>query len=301
MSKIARPIRASVAFSPLAPALPRVFALGRALALGLGLAPGLVVALGVALTFTLTIGAEPASASIRNFGYVYGSDVLNEGAVELEPWTTFRLGRERFYARVDHRLELEAGVTDRLQAAFYLNWTAIQREDAGGTRDSEFEWNGISLEWKYKLADPVAQPLGVALYVEPSFGPAESEIEGKLILDSRRGDWYGAFNAVFEHEWDYAAAETEREAALEGDLGICRFVGPAVAGGIEVRSVNEIPAGEGLESSVLFTGPVFRYAADSFWLTATVLAQIAAFEGKTKDGLDLARHERVEARLLLGV
>ncbi len=260
---------------------------------------GIWIPFTLAVAIILSLLPLPARATERRFGYVYGSSVLNRGSVEFEPWTTLRLGRADFYRRLDHRLEFEAGVTDRLQMAWYLKWTA-KNEQVDTGRSSSFEWTGVSWEWKYKLTDPVADPVGFALYFEPGFGPTEAEVEGKVILDSRRGQWYTAFNAGAEHEWEFAEDETEREVALEADLGIAYYLTPGLSTGIEVRNHNAIPSGEGLESSALFAGPVLSYAAESWWTTITILPQIAALKGETKDGLVLDGHERIEVRVLLG-
>jgi hypothetical protein len=253
----------------------------------------------LALLAALAASPDPSFATERRFGYVYGSSTLNPGSVEVEPWTTLRLGREEAYRGFDQRVEFEAGLTDRLQTAFYLNWTAVS-EEVDGVLASESTWKGVSSEWKLKFTDPVADPVGFALYLEPGFGPTEAEVEGKVILDSRRGDWYAAFNAGADHEWEFEADETEREVGIDLDLGIAYSLTPALSAGIEMHSPTTIPAGEEVESSALFAGPVLSYAAESWWTTITVLPQIHAWKGATKDGLALDDHERVEIRILLG-
>lgn len=253
----------------------------------------------LALVWLLSAHAGAAHATERTFGYVYGSDVLNPGSVELEPWTTMRLGRADFYRRFDQRIEFEAGLTSRLQTAFYLNWSAVNAETETGRAES-VTWGGVSSEWKLKLADAVADPVGFALYFEPGFGPEEAEVEGKAILDARRGNWYAALNLGADHEWEFEEDETEREIGLEADLGISYKLSRTLSTGLEMRSVSTIPSGEDLESSALFLGPVLSYAGESWWTTVTILPQVKGLEGATKDGLDLADHERVEIRILLG-
>jgi hypothetical protein len=54
--------------------------------------------------------ALPAAATNRSFVYAQESRVLAPGESELEPWTTFRAGRTRYYSAVDGRLELEHGL-----------------------------------------------------------------------------------------------------------------------------------------------------------------------------------------------
>jgi hypothetical protein len=264
-----------------------------ALALNTGLLAGALACLFI---------PTEATATERHFTYTYGSAVLNRGDVEVEPWTTLRVERSGFYARFDQRLEVEVGLAERLQSSWYLNLTAINQE-IEGARASKFEFAGVSSEWKYKLADPVADPFGAALYGELTAGPSESELEAKLILDKHLGALVAAFNLTAEHEWIYESAETEREFVLELDGGLACFLSPALTAGLEIRSHSDWESAEGwgMQHSALFAGPALSYAQPAWWAALTILPQIAAIEGATDGGLVLDGHERVEARLIFGV
>ncbi len=240
-------------------------------------------------------------ASQRRFTYTYGSDVLNPGALELEPWTTFRVGRDAFYSRLDHRLEFEVGLTDRLQTAWYFNFRSVT-EDTDAARVTAFEWGGVSWEWKYKVLDSVADPIGLALYFEPSFAPHESELEAKLIFDKRIGNFYAAVNTVFEHEWVYEnKGKAEREIAIELDLGLTYLITSELSAGVEARNRNFVPEG-GFASSALFAGPVVSYGTGRWWATLSALPQLPALKkNDTGSTFILDEHERFNARLLFGM
>jgi hypothetical protein len=226
----------------------------------------------------------PSSASERHFTYTYESSVLRAGGREIEPWNTFRLGRDDFYARLDTRLETELGLTDRLQTSVYLNLSARAYDTPQG-RQSSTTLAGVSSEWKLKLKDPVADPVGLALYGELSGGPEEAELEAKLILDKRAGRFLTAFNLSAEHEWEFAEAGlTEHETKLELVAGGCYFVTPGLTAGLE-----------------LFLGPSLSYSREGWWVAASVLPQLRALSGATSGHLDLAEHEKVELRFLFGV
>ena len=247
-----------------------------------------------------------AEATDRPFTYTYGSDVLFPGLFELEPWTTVRAGRDNFFIQLDHRLEFEFGLTRRLQTAFYLNFSAVNQDvvnlDGSVQRVSEFHWTGISWEWKYKLFDSLADPIGVGFYFEPAFGPTEASLEFKLILDKRIGDFYAAFNAVAEQEWSFEHTTTQREFDLELDLGLTYFFLPKLAAGIEAVSHNDFPTGGGWEHSALFLGPVVSYLAGKWWATLTVLPQLPApKKNDTGSTYILDSHERINARLIFGI
>jgi hypothetical protein len=257
------------------------------------------------LAFALAFILVPAlaSANERHFTYTYETAVLSRGQKEIEIWTTPRIGRDTYFYRLDERVELEVGVTDRWQLALYLNATAQAAEVSPGVIATETEFEGVSLENKIKLMDPVADAVGLGLYAELGIGPTETEIELKLLLDKRLGNLHVAANLVgeleleAEGEMEEMEVELEREMALEIDLGATYFVTPAVGIGAEVRNLNVFAEGE-LEYSALFAGPVISYATEDWWLAFTVQAQLPSLAGHHSGSRVLDDREKVEARLL---
>jgi len=250
-------------------------------------------------SLVLLTSAPDASASERRFTYTHESGTLAAGERELEPWSTFRIGRDDFYNRIDSRLELEFGLTERLQTAWYLNLTGVTK-DEGNVRTTEVEHAGVSWEWKYKLTDPVADAIGTAVYLEGTGAPHEAEIEAKLIVDKRMGKVLVAANLVGEQEWKFETQDTETETILALDLGVAYFVSPTVALGLEIRDDNVIEHGE-WEASAVFVGPVVSWSSEAVWAALSVLPQVANLKKEEGAGaLDLAHHERVNARLIFG-
>jgi len=247
------------------------------------------------------VAGTTATASERHFTYTYESGVLPPGGREIEPWITFRLGRDDFYSRLDTRLEAELGISDRLQTAIYLNLSARSFDTPSG-RQSSTTLDGVSSEWKLKLADPVADPVGLAVYGELSGGPSEAEIEAKLILDKRHGRWLTALNVVFEHEWEFEqAGETLQESIVEIDAAAAFFIRPGLTAGLELRSHTVLPPEAGPTRSALFLGPTVSYSREGWWVAVTVLPQLRALKGASQGRLDLEEHEKVEARVLFGL
>jgi hypothetical protein len=267
----------------------------------------ILVPAAMAVATLVSVFAADAEASQRRFTYTYESLVLNQGEVEIEPWTTFRIGKEDYYVRMDQRVEFEIGVTNSLQTALYLNWRNTSAQ-VGDEMESELEWKGISNEWKWKLRDPVADPFGFALYFEWSASTNEAEIETKVIADKRAGNWLFAFNGVFEPEWEFEVEESEVEAeneiSFEFDLAGAYFLNAHTSLGIEVRNHNlYLPEDGGYQHSALFAGPVVSYSAETWWAALTVLPQIAKLKGSEADegnDLVLSELEKVEVRLLMG-
>ncbi|MES1182742.1 MAG: hypothetical protein ABUL60_02950, partial [Myxococcales bacterium] len=128
--------------------------------------------LAAPLAVSAVLFSQSAVASNRSFVYAQESRVLAPGESELEPWTTFRVGRSRYYSALDGRLELEHGLAPGLQLALYWNFSTEARDVVQDSltrelaRVSESEFASASAELKYQLSDPTADALGSALYLE---------------------------------------------------------------------------------------------------------------------------------------
>lgn len=257
----------------------------------------------IAVTASLFAGA--ASANDRHFGYVYESGVLAPGAKELEVYTTVRAGREDYFSAVDHRLSFEVGMAEHLMTAFYLNMRNTSAEDpATGEILTGFAWKGFSNEWKLKLMDPSADPIGLALYGEITYNTDELELEPKLILDKQVGKWLFAANFIAEFELEAEPDEMElEEIAPDITLGASYEISKGFHAGLEVRNHNAFvmaPSGDyEHEFSALYAGPVVSYATESWWMTFTLMPQLPALS-KAEGGsiLVLDDGEKINARLL---
>jgi hypothetical protein len=261
------------------------------------------------LALSLALLSGSAAASERSFVYTQESRVLAPGDSELEPWTTFRAGRDRYYSALDGRLELERGMAAHLQLALYWNFQTRTRDvvadELTGTlaRVSSSEFASASLELKYQLSDATADALGSALYLETTLGPSESELEARLIFDRSVGNWLFAGNLVAEYELEPLrtdeGSELETALVLEPQLG-ARYALPGGFGaGIELRAPLGV-AGEA-DSATLFGGPVLSWADRRFWASLGVEPQLLAFSGKSPGSrLDLDEHERLEVRVIAG-
>src|SRR4029079_17485075 len=140
----------------------------------------------------------------------------------------------------------------------------------------------ISSEWKYQLSDPVANAIGSALYLEVLANTNELEFEGRVILDRRVGKWMFAFNAMGEYELEFASEGVLTETKFEADLGAGYFLNNHLFAGLEVREQTVFTGTSGLETSVLFGGPVLSWASRGYWATLTFLPQLTALYGATQ-------------------
>jgi hypothetical protein len=265
----------------------------------------------------LILATFSSPAQDRIFNYTYQSLVLGKGQRELEVWNTFRWGRSEYFRAFDNRIEFEVGLGSRLQTAFYLNiGTASVKQlsyesTASGTGQPVpvSTWSlgtetevSFSNEWKYKIADPVADAVGLALYGEYTVSAKGIELEPRVILDKSYGAAIVAFNAAGEFEFEKqleqdGTEQTATESGLELTLAGSWELARGVHLGAEIVNRNGFEEGT-LLHSVLFGGPTIAYAQQDFWINLTILPQLVALKGATENGLALDIYERLETRLL---
>lgn len=245
-----------------------------------------------------------AHADERRFTYVYeASSVLPEDGLEFEQWITARAGREGGdYNRWEFREELEYGITDRLTTAVYLSFQDEyfhpDEDNLEGEEVENFEFAGISSEWKYQLINPHTSPVGLLIYGEGTIDSDEAELEEKIIISSNFAeDWVFATNVIFEQEWEFEGSETEKEGKLELTAGLSYSFHPKWSAGVEIRNVREYEELqlEDEELTAWYLGPNIHYGAPTWWATLTAMPQIG-LEGSR----NLEDAERVNVRLIVG-
>ncbi|SFS08710.1 hypothetical protein SAMN05216570_2447 [Dyella sp. OK004] len=263
---------------------------------------GLHALLSVALLGLALSGQATAEES--QFGYTYTTDLLPQGAKEVEQWMTWRHRKVAgSFDQLDGRTEVEYGLTDRLQVAMYANYvwsSAYHNGPFGQTTPPEplsydqpgpdqhynaKRFVGISGEAIYRLWSPYTDPLGVAVYVEPTIGPAFREVETKLILQKNYLDdrLTLATNFTYAPEWRYQETDGQpghKTWQEETDVNVSfaasyRFRENWSAG---VEFINEHEYNSynfNRESnSGYFFGPAIHYGGKRFFITATFLEQL---------------------------
>ena len=254
-----------------------------------------------------------ARADEKRFTYSYEPETLPGGAWEFEQWVTLRTQRtkgddvkQQNYNKWELREELEYGVTDNYSVALYLNTAAESFRDFSQNPPadtSSFKFVGISIENRYMVLNPANHAVGLTLYLEPRVSGDEAEVEQKIILGQRYGDWKWAFNLTHATEWKDNLHTTEGE--LEASFGIARDFSKHWAVGLELRDHNELPDYRTWENTALFLGPVVSYRQEKWWAALTVMPQIYGVNfGENPDAnhhLELEGHERVNVRLVFGI
>lgn len=270
------------------------------------------------LTLLLILSTAVASFSQdRLFAYTYQTNVLNKGDFDLEFQNTLSAGKAGAYSpyvfgrHLDQRLEFEVGLGRKVQTAFYLNSELFNFADTSSTELNQELKISFSNEWKWKLSDPMANKIGVALYEELEVGGNNFESETKIIIDKRWQKDLIAFNivgiyeiekGVFRDGANKTLAEWTHSSPVEFYLGYLHFIKPLIGLGVEIRNNNDITKEDGWVNSVVFAGPALHASVDKFFANVSVLPQIANLH-KTEaapGNRDLAGYEAVEIRALIG-
>ena len=283
------------------------------------------VALGTVL---LGLTATPAYADENYFGYSYGAETLPKGKSEAYLWLTDRRGKAAgHYDAQDYKIELEHGLTDRVQVSGYVNFESHhirglepELEDV----DRDFGFNGLQASVKYNVLSPYKDGIGLSFYVEPGWSrihkvegerTTEFELELKAILQKNFLDdrliW--ATNLTLEPEWEKEKevdplsgrkkTEWEKELAIEVTTGLSYRVASNWFLGAEGRYHSEYPdwtSGLHREHYAFFAGPTIHYGGKKWWFTATYLPQIYGSPHEPGRRLHLDEHEKREIRFKLG-
>jgi hypothetical protein len=261
------------------------------------------------LALGLALAAGTAAAAERAFVYAEQSPVLTPGTSELEPWTTFSVGRERYYSELDGRLGLERGISRALQVSLFWSFETRTRDvivdDLTGKlgRVSESELSGASLQAKYQLSDPVLDLVGSALLLETTLSPGKSELAASVALDRALqrllvvANIAAAYRLVPVRSAD--GSELETSFVLEPRLGASWTLPAGFRAGVELRAPFGLAGAE--DGAALFGGPTLAWATEGFWATLGALPQLIAFSGKSPGSrLDLNQQERLHVRVLAG-
>lgn len=266
--------------------------------------------------------ATAAHAESNPFGYSYTAGVEEPGETELSLWATDRRGKDDgHYDAQDYRLEVERGITDRFQIAAYANIGSHHVRGLGPDADRidrDFAFQGLSLEFKYKLLDERKDGFGLAVYAEPAWSRirkvegekgTEYELELKVIaskswLDERLV-WAG--NLTLEPEWEreredlgpgLVDSEWEKELKVEATTGLAYRVAPHWRAGLEGRYASVYPDWtDGLhrDSYAFFAGPTISFDKDEWSASLTFLPQVAGGPGPGDRNLE--EYEKSEVRL----
>ncbi len=278
--------------------------------------------------FVASVLISPTYAGEGLFGWIYTLDLQPKGSYEFEQRAQLNHKQKGDYDNWKYRTEIEYGVTDNFQLAGYINTNKINAykndknyETAGGDipenihPDSRYKnkrFESVSLEGIYRLTNPVVDPIGLGIYLEPEIGSNIKEIEARFLLQKNMIDdrLILASNLVFTSEKDSFMNPAEPEKASHFDLLAStsyRFASNW-NGGIEYRYHNDY-AGYFYQSVTQhghFVGPNIHYASQKWWATVAWRHQLSgtchnAGVNECADGYVMDDHGREEFMFKLGI
>ena len=248
--------------------------------------------------------AATASAGEGPFGWLYTLDLQPKGTAELEQKVdvTHRQAVGSYDLGL-YRTELEYGVTNDFQLGAYVNVFSINAHSnylspdfcstipctAGfGVPSSahnqnayrRLEVDGGSLEGIWRITNPVTSPVGVGIYVEPTLGKLEDELETRVLLQSNFLDdrLIVSANLLFEQEREKYDPEGGTIRNSMGDLlyGADYRFASRWAAGFEGRFHSDHDGYWFSRRTQIanFIGPNLHYADQSWWLTGAWRHQI---------------------------
>ena len=260
----------------------------------------LVCIFGVVL---FALATSVASADDRQFTYSEEAKTLPKGIWEFEQWATLQTDKEDGkWTTVLLREEVEYGVTDNLNLAFYYNTKYQANSNVEGFEDEHsFGFESVSFEAKYKLSDPSADVLGTLLYGEFTSSHDEYELEAKGVLSKEIGGFTFAYNLtgewVLESE-DDESPEWQWEYEISNSVGASYNLTPSFALGVEAYDISRFERSLGGDHThAYYVGPNVHYSSDNWWATLTVLRQISV------NGLEFTDDDntKYQARLIFGI
>jgi hypothetical protein len=226
------------------------------------------------------LGGREARATPRPLPFTYQSETLPKGAVEVEQFVDLvpiRLmtssGPSTWFIASQYQTEFEVGLTDRLELSLYV--TLVPQPEQGYASDvpALTEGNGVKQRVRYRLADPEAWPVDVALYGELSENEREIEVEGKIILQRRVGRVRFITNLWAEHEF---YLDGHHEWVLNPTLGATAELTPRYHLGVEswMRAEDRVGAGWVLHPQV-YVGPAFMMNFGKMWWSNGVYVRVS--------------------------
>jgi hypothetical protein len=239
----------------------------------------------VAASFaTMMVLASRAAANPRPLPFTYQSETLPAGAAEVEQFVDFVPvralsstggGDPVWYLGTQFTTEFEIGLTDRLELGLYVTYVP-QPGDGFASVPRLPSGNGAKQRLRYRLADPGAWPVDVALYGEVAENEREIELEAKLILQRRIGPVRVITNLWAEHEFYF---DGTREWVLNPTLGATAELSPRYHVGLEGWMRSEYPTNAPATRVFnlgphAFVGPTFLANFGRLWWTTGAYARV---------------------------
>jgi hypothetical protein len=253
------------------------------------------------------------------YAFMIGTDVGDLGEREFQTESTGRFGKAAgTYQAVGQQLELEFVPIKNFRIEVGTTLAAHNIESVPSFVDrTQVNWQGVSLDLRYKFLDRETAPFGLTLALESqgnridemTAAPAQNygteltlALERDLIPDRA----VATLNLGYQPEWTrlVGAPAEEQDSTLAIAFGVMAKVRPNFLLGGEVRYFRKYD-GIGLDAlagQALFIGPTaYLQLSERARLTANWSVQAWGRPAASNATLDLVNFERQQAKLVFGV
>jgi len=212
-----------------------------------------------------------AKADDQPFITLYTTDIDSQYEKEIEQsvyWSTQK-PHQAFNGWLS-RTEVEYGITDDFQLSGYLNyeWERSRPHPPTGL-DVAFHATSVSGEAIYRFLNPYFDPIGLAVYFEPTFGDNTRGLEAKLLLQTNffHSDLRVAANINFESSWERENGIWSKGSAAEFFAGAAYNLTPEWSLALEFNNQNNFQGLLGNShdgTTAYYLGPTISYVGPPF-------------------------------------
>jgi hypothetical protein len=212
----------------------------------------------------LLILLSTALAGERFFAFSYNYGTVPKGAIEVEHYLTSYGKDGGEHAYTEQQVELEYGITDRLETGLYVR--AMQYDE------EYLAYKGWKARLRYRLGNEGVGLVDPELYLEYISSPLYDEhgVEAKVILGKSTDRVVGALNLEYVAEFGDGFVQE-----LEPTLGVAWRARPWLAAGVEGKFEAYLKE-DGVEGPYVFAGPAVHLAGEGgrFWITLAAILPV---------------------------
>ena len=224
----------------------------------------------VLMVLFLGLGREGQAAQ-RNYVWTEEYGTVAKGNAEVEFYNTAVTQDVQTRSASDwqQKVELEYGITDRLNASLYQVY-----EQAADS--NSLTYIGYNIELKNRIAETKVLPVDVLLYAETEVSTVEGKVyEGKIILSKDIGRFNASYNQIYERIKDTGKGDSAYAAGASYELAPWLRIG--------------------VESKGSYTDGAYAAGPTLAWIGNRIWASIGAVYGLNRKTSDR------EVRFVLGV
>ena len=252
------------------------------------------------------------------YGFMIGTDVGNLGEREFQTQTTGRFSKSAGgYRALEEEAELEFVPIKNFRIEVGSSFSYYNISGVPGLEDrNQLDWQGVSLDLRYKFLDRRTAPIGLTLALESharqiddlSGAPSRNyatELTLAFERDLVEDRIVAAFNLFYEPESThfFGKALAEQESTAGAALAVMAQLRPGFLIGGEARYFRKYE-GSALDSfagQALFVGPTaYWQISERSRLTLAWSPQVWGRPTGSPAALDLVNFERHQARLIFG-